>query len=406
MLLYLNRDGMSEMQFDIIGLSDERDVVLPSDTLEVISSAKVFSGGKRHHEIVEGILPGDAQWIDITVPLSDVIEAYKGFTHIVVFASGDPLFYGFGATLMRLFPEARFRIWPQPNSLQMLARAIPLPYSDMVCVSATGRPYDALDAALIEGKEMIGVLTDRQKTPQAIASRMLRYGFVNYRVYVGSRLGNNEEQRVEALSVKETAMRSFPMPNCLILKKEYPLQRPFGIPDDEFEHLAGRQKMITKCAIRLLALSMLDLRNRSTMWDIGFCTGSVSVEAKLQFPSLKIVAFEIREEGERLMKVNSERFHAPGINALTGDFMEVEKDDLPRPDAIFIGGHGGKLQEMLKVVAQYAMPGATIVFNSVSDKSLNSFKEGCAEVGFSIMESHRMALDDFNPITIIKACKR
>lgn len=397
---------MSEIRFDIIGLSDERDIVLPDDAVEVIRSGKVFSGGKRHHEIIEKFLPEDAVWIDIVVPIGNVIETYKSFTHIVVFASGDPLFFGFGATLMREFPDARFKVLPQPNSLQMLARAIPMPYSDMVCVSATGRPFDAIDAALIEGRDMIGVLTDKHKTPRAIASRMHRYGFVNYRVYVGSRMGNREEERVESLSVEEASMRDFPMPNCLILKKEYPLERPLGIPDAGFEHLPERRKMITKSAIRLLALSMLDLRQRSVMWDIGFCTGSVSVEAKLQFPSLKIVAFEIREEGERLIRINSERFHAPGICVRIGDFMEVDKSDLPRPDAVFIGGHGGKLREMLMIVAQYAMPGATIVFNSVSENSLVSFTEGCAEVGFDIKESHRVALDDFNPITIIKACKK
>lgn len=55
--------------------------------------------------------------------------------------------------------------------------------------------------------------------------------------------------------------------------------------------------MITKAPIRLLTLAQLDLRRYQTLWDIGFCTGSVSIEAKLQFPHLHVVAFEQRPRG-------------------------------------------------------------------------------------------------------------
>lgn len=99
--------------------------------------------------------------------------------------------------------------------------------------------------------------------------------------------------------------------------------------------------MITKAPIRLLTLAQLDLRRHQTLWDIGFCTGSVSIEAKLQFPHLHVVAFEQRPEGKRLMELNAARFGTPGIITRIGDFLQAELDDLPAPDAVFIGGHGG-----------------------------------------------------------------
>ena len=70
--------------------------------------------------------------------------------------------------------------------------------------------------------------------------------------------------------------------------------------------------------VRLLTLSMLDLHNRHSFWDIGFCTGSVSVEAKLQFPHLHITAFEVREEGRELLEKNSRKFGTPGITGVIG----------------------------------------------------------------------------------------
>lgn len=117
----------------------------------------------------------------------------------------------------------------------------------------------------------------------------------------------------------------------LILYRTYERQRHFGIPESDFELLDGRVNMITKAPIRLLTLAQLDLRRYQTLWDIGFCTGSVSIEAKLQFPHLHVVAFEQRPEGERLMEVNATRFGTPGIITRIGDFLQAELDDLPAP---------------------------------------------------------------------------
>lgn len=192
----------------------------------------------------------------------------------------------------------------------------------------------------------------------------------------------------------------------MILKRTVARHRPFGIPESEFELLDGRARMITKMPVRLLSLSMMDLHNRSVMWDIGFCTGSVSVEARLQFPQLDIVAFEIREAGRRLMEVNSRRFGAPGITAVIGDFMETDLDAYPAPDAVFVGGHGGRLKEMLGRVVPLMPQGGVVVFNSVSDESRELFVSSAEACGLSLDNVVRMSVDDYNTINIMKAVKR
>ena len=161
--------------------------------------------------------------------------------------------------------------------------------------------------------------------------------------------------------------------------------------------------MITKMPIRLLSLSLLDLRERSHFWDIGFCTGSVSIEAKTLFPHLHIEAFEIREAGRQLMEENGRRFHTPGIETHIGDFLQEDLSQLPAPDAVFIGGHGGKLIEIVERVTQRISPKGVIVFNSVSEASQALFREAIQRVGWHIETESRIALDDFNPITLFKA---
>ena len=179
--------------------------------------------------------------------------------------------------------------------------------------------------------------------------------------------------------------------------------RPFGIPDEKFEHLDGRTRMITKAPIRLLTLQALELNRRRVLWDIGFCTGSVSIEARLQFPHLTVIAFEIRPEGEKLMDTNTRRFGVPGIKAIIGDFLEKEIDQLPHPDAVFIGGHGGHLQEMLMRIKSILQPGGCVVFNSVSVESKKAFIEGIQIAGLVLQPSLQITLNDYNPIEIMKA---
>lgn len=83
--------------------------------------------------------------------------------------------------------------------------------------------------------------------------------------------------------------------------------------------------------------------------------------------------------------------------------MELPLTDFPRPDAVFIGGHGGRLPELLKRVDEVLLPGGVIVFNSVSEESLLQFYEEIAQVGRQVTERIRLVVDAHNPIEILKA---
>ncbi len=409
------------MKFVVIGITDHPQPWFPPEVLEVIKNGKVFSGGKRHHEIVAPLLPADAQWIDITVPLDAVFGQYKEtipllskeglgvVPSIIVFASGDPLFFGFANTIKRKMPEAEIMVYPTFNSLQMLAHRLVMPYHDMRIVSLTGRPWPAFDQALIEGTGKIGVLTDKEHTPAAIAQRMLEYGYTNYTMHVGEHLGNPALEKVTTISLEEATRTAFSMPNCVILNQQ-PLIQPFGIPDTEFALLDGREKMITKMPIRLLTLQALELPRRHVFWDIGFCTGSVSIEARLLFPHLQIEAFEIRPECETIIQENTRRHGAPGIGIHIGDFLEEDLSALPRPDAVFIGGHGGHLKEIMAKVLTVLADDGCIVMNSVKAPKVlldshQLWDEACQELGLQQEPPLRIQLNEHHPIEILKTHK-
>jgi len=430
------------MRFIVIGITDNPEPFFPPEVLEIIKNGKVFSGGKRHHEIVAPLLPKDAKWVDITAPLDNVFTQYQSQTSnlkpqtIIVFASGDPLFFGFANTIRRKMPEAEMVVYPTFNALQMLAHRLVMPYHDMRIVSLTGRPWQAFDKALIERAEKIGVLTDREHTPSAIAQRMLDYGYTNYNMSVGEHLGNPSLEKVSTLTLEEAAEHDFDHPNCLILNtndhklimnfsqiiisdNSCPIHgnscsnHIFGIPDSAFVLLDGREKMITKMPVRLLTLQTLDLPRRHVLWDIGFCTGSVSIEARLQFPHLTVCAFEIRPECEAIIHENARKFGAPGIDIHIGDFLETDITAIPRPDAVFIGGHGGRLKEIMAKVLTVLAPDGVIVFNSVTSPVVSKttgrpgsrqlWDEACAALHLSQEPPLQIRLNDYNPIEILKA---
>lgn len=414
-----------KQRFIVIGITDHPAPWFPPEVLDVIRHGSIFSGGRRHHEIVASLLPEGAQWIDITVPLDNVFEQYRATSEqVIIFASGDPLFFGFANTIRRKMPDAEVVVYPAFNSLQLLAHRLLLPYHDMRIVSLTGRPWPEFDRALIERAEKIGILTDREHTPAVIAKRMLEYGYNNYIMNIGEHLGNPQLETVSTCSLEEAAKKDFSTPNCLILTTPLPRREGLGVgllgmglPDAKFTLLDGREKMITKMPIRLLTLQALDLGHRHTLWDIGACTGSVSIEARRLFPHLEIHAFEIHPECEAIIQENARRFGAPGIHLHIGDFMAYDLSPLSShlspltsPDAIFIGGHGGHLKAIMEKVLTVLTDDGIIVFNSVTSPKVpaNSralWDEACRDLGLQQGEPLHIHLNDYNPIDILTASK-
>ena len=167
--------------------------------------------------------------------------------------------------------------------------------------------------------------------------------------------------------------------------------------------------MITKMPIRLLTLQALDLPHHTVLWDIGACTGSVSIEARLLFPHLHVVAFEIRPECEAIITANCRRHGAPGIDVHIGDFLNLP---LPaaHPDAVFIGGHGGRLKEIMARVLTVLPSGGVIVMNSVkaprvTTDSRQLWDDACRELGLHREPPLHIQLNEHHPITILK-CKK
>ncbi|SFD48303.1 precorrin-6Y C5,15-methyltransferase (decarboxylating) [Chitinophaga sp. CF118] len=391
------------MKYIVIGISNNPAFVLTDEIKELLPLHKIFSGGRRHYELIQQHLPSGHQWIDIKSEMGQLFAQYKQLDEtIVVFASGDPLFYGFANTIKKFHPEAALKVYPHFNSLQVLCHRSNIDYRELSNTSVHGRTWDELDTALISQKKLIGVLTDGVKNPASIAERLLEYGFDNYRMIVGEALEGPQEV-IRELSLTSARDSSFHTLNCVLLVNTFTKHKALGIADDQFSGLENRPNMITKMPIRLVSLSQLDLYNRTTFWDIGFCTGSVCIEAKKQFPALQVTAFEKRPECSELFDMNTRRHCAPGITKVMGDIFSAE---LPASvDAVFIGGHGNRLLELILLIDKHLVPKGRLVMNAVKVESKEQFIAAIAQLDYHLQEPVVITVDDHNPITILTAEK-
>lgn len=393
------------LQFTVIGWPNRAGHEPSPEVRGELAAHTVFSGGERQHELVAPWLPAGHRWMPLRGGAAMLGRlAAETAQPVAVIASGDPWFYGIAGALRTAWPAAELRVFPWFNCVQLLCQRAGLAGDRLVTVSVHGRGWAALDAALIRGEPLLGVLTDAERTPAAVAQRLLAFGCDGYVMHAGEALEAPEE-RVRRLTLAEAAAREFHPLNCLVLQATAPAPRRYGLPESAFAGLKGRPDMITKMPVRLCSLAALDLGRRRCLWDVGFCTGSVAIEARLQFPHLAVVAFERRPEGLDLLTQNARTFGAPGITPVMGDFFAQDLAALPPPDAVFIGGHGGRLAPLIRRLDRVLAPGGRLVINAVRESTRADFSAATSALGYTAAAPLRLQVDDHNPILVLGATK-
>ncbi|MEI3106896.1 MAG: hypothetical protein V8T16_15820 [Parabacteroides merdae] len=128
----------------MIGMDDNPQPKHIEVIIKNVKHDNIFSGGKRHYEIVKPFLPADAVWIEIKASINAVLAEYSRLIQegkvIVSFVSGDP-FFGFASAIRKNLLGVGMKVFPYFNSLQMFTHHEQIPYENMHAVSVTGRPW-------------------------------------------------------------------------------------------------------------------------------------------------------------------------------------------------------------------------------------------------------------------------
>jgi precorrin-6B C5,15-methyltransferase / cobalt-precorrin-6B C5,C15-methyltransferase len=393
----------------MIGIGDEGKISLLPLYEKWINESDVLIGGRRQLTFFPEY---NGEKIVIESGLSSLVKRLEAETrNVVILASGDPLFYGIGSYLSS---KIDLEIYPHLSSVQLAFARMKERWQDAYFSSVHGRSMKGL-AQRIDGREKIAILTDTENSPNKIAQYLLSFGMSEYKVFVAENLGS-ENERCRWFSLDEMKEAEFSPLNVVILKKTGENPRwSIGINDEEFFQRKPDKGLITKKEIRTLSISALRLKEDSIIWDIGTCTGSVAIEAAKIAREGQVFAIEKNEPDLENCKQNLAKFRVDAT-ILHGKAPEG-LDTFPDPDAVFIGGTAGGMEEILDNCCTRLKDGGRIVLNAVTIENLSeamtAFKERGFQTNITLAQISRSKpilnltrFDALNPIYIIEAWRQ
>jgi len=330
----------------VVGLSDGGAGSLSPATLALIREATVLAGGRRQ---LGFFADHKARRIEIGAAAGESVAAIRDAMdkgeRVVVLASGDPLLFGIGHTLVSALGTGQVRVLPGPSSVQLAFAAIGEPWHEAVVLSAHGRPIEELLPAALSGRT-VAILTDSQSTPGVIAARLRDAGMEDCRAVVCERLGGTRQRVVESSLWQLPEERFDPLNVLLLLRDQTAARLTFGLPDDRFESVRGQ---ITKAEVRAVTLSKLRLAPDGVLWDVGAGSGALAVEAARLMPRGHVFAIERDPEQLACIERNCKRHGAGNVTIVAGQAPEALAG-LPAPSSVFLGGSGGRLAELLDAI--------------------------------------------------------
>ena len=340
---------------------------------------------------------------------SEIRNPQSEIDSLVLLASGDPLFFGIGRRMIAEFGAEAVEILPDLSSMQEAFARVNLAWDDAVFISLHGGPdiakrralpYEARDIPrLLERTGKMGILTDRENNPGVIAG-VLQSAIRNPKseiiMHVCERLGYPDEKITSGTPDKIAGME-FSDPNVVILQESgVRSQEPevgrveqsetrqntpgcFGLREDEIAHERG---LITKDEVRAVTIHKLRLPMTGVLWDIGAGSGSVSIEAARLCTGLRVIAVEKDEERGNTIRENIKRFGIGNVELVHGSAPGALAG-LPAPDRVFIGGSGGNMADIVKLLHE-KMSAGVIVINAATLETLHEALTALEQNGFSV----------------------
>ena len=248
---------------DELGIAGKRAYpkFLPDDVLEFISGADCANGsgivdGANGSSIADNV---NGSSIANGVYDSNIAERYA------VLVSGDVGFYSAAAKLTEAMPSYEgmpsfggmpsfdVRLIPGVSTVNAFFARLKIPWQDAALVSVHGRDTEV--AGTVRRNRMTFCLTGGNVSD--ICSGLIRAGYGQIRVYVGSDIGA-ENERIFFSTVENLINLSCPPMTVLLFQNDnYVEKTPIGLPDGSFQRIEGIP--MTKSETRAIVMSKMNL---------------------------------------------------------------------------------------------------------------------------------------------------
>jgi len=339
---------------------------------------------------------------------------------VAVLASGDPLYFGIGQRIIKVFGKEKVEIFPDLTSLQKAGALIKENWWEFFSLSFHGRTFKEEDLLnFLKIYKKLAILTDSQNNPVRIARVFENSPFKDkVKMWVCEKLGSEEEKIISG-KPEEIKNQNFAEPNLVLITLEEEFSDNFvsaqniffGLKESEIFHKRG---MITKDEVRAVVIHKLRLPREGVFWDIGAGSGAISVECALLNPELKVYAIEKEPAACEIIKKNKEKFELFNLKIIKGSAPECLRE-LDEPDRVFIGGSGGKLKEILEFLVAFDKLKLMVLtaisldtlYKSLHFLEIHDFKVEVSQITVNRLEKlgEQKVFKALNPIFIVKAEK-
>ncbi len=356
----------------IIGIGEDGMAGLSTTARRLIEQAEIIVGGDRHHDLAPDLKAERISWPSPFDDLIDLLKANKG-RRIVVLATGDPLWYSVGARIARRLPPhdisgGEIAFLPQISAFQWAACRMGWSMADVETLTAHGRAAEQGTPWFWPGANLL-ILTAGSATPGEVARLLTARGYGASRMTVLANLGSTEERRIDAIAADWAATDPLaeipPFHTLAVTCQGTPqplLSRTPGLPDEAF----ANDGVMTKREVRAITLARLMPARGAMLWDIGTGCGSVAVEWMRAGRDASAIGIDPNPQRLELARQNALALGAPKLKLIEGTAPGALAD-LPRPDAVFIGGG---LSREIVAAARAALPkSGRLVANTVTLES-------------------------------------
>lgn len=415
----------------IIGVLDNGVDGLSPEALQHIRHAGVVIGAKRTLDLFSDEFNASVQARDLGEGLSKVPEWIKQARAdelaVVVLATGDPMCHGIAHYLLSKLDEGSCRIIPNVSTLQVAFSRLGLPWQKAVIRSVHSKdagewtleagPEHGLYAVLeaVRHHDLVALFTGPENSPDRIARMLITAGVgTAFKMSVAQNLQTEQEQVVADMTLVQAAEQRFSEPNVVVLQRCEPNQPLlFGMDDQLFTQRKPEKGLITKREVRAVSLARMQLHSASIVWDIGAGSGSVGLEAAKLAGLGYVYAIEKNEVDVANAQQNREKLAITNYRVQHGKAPELI-DAWADPDAIFIGGSGGELAELIELALTRLKANGWLVMNFVTIENLALATQTLKDLNAvwdvtqlqasrsqPILHMHRMQAE--NPVWIVSA---
>ena len=103
----------------VLGMGDDGLDGLSPAARALLDTAEVVIGGARHLALVD-TKADKREWPSPFAGARDLLDSLRG-RNVAVLASGDPMWFGIGATLTRWLSAGEMRVIPHPGAFSLAA---------------------------------------------------------------------------------------------------------------------------------------------------------------------------------------------------------------------------------------------------------------------------------------------